>query len=241
MRTCSQDNSRTIAFDVTGDGPPLILLHGLSGSRKWWARNVDALASGHRTYCLDLPGFGESRALRWSSLDGAAERLVTWMAHHGLERAAIAGHSMGGAVAALVAASRPDRVDRLILVNASIRPVGAPFNPRSADVPRSMRSHTSELMALVARDFLRCDPASLVLATADVIRADWRSRLSHITAPTLVIWGEHDVITPISLGHAIAASIRHAQLAIVPGAGHNPMLERAEVFNEEVLGFLASC
>jgi proline iminopeptidase len=98
--------------------------------------------------------------------------------------------------------------------------------------------HAHELTALAARDFLRCDPASLLLATADVIRTDWSSLLGCITAPTLVIWGEHDVITPITLGHAIAASIPDARLAIVARAGHNPMWEQADAFNAEVLRFL---
>lgn len=229
-----------ISFDVTGDGAPVVLLHGLSGSRQWWARNVAALASDHRTYCLDLPGFGESRGTRWSTMDDAAERLGSWMADQGLERATIAGHSMGGAIAALVAATSPELIDRLVLVNASIRPSGAPFIPRPADVPRSLATHTHELTALVARDFLRCDPASLLLATSDIIRADWSSLLGRISAPTLVIWGAHDVITPISLGHALAASIPDARLAIVPDAGHNPMWEQADAFNAEMLGFLRS-
>jgi pimeloyl-ACP methyl ester carboxylesterase len=227
-----------ISFDVQGSGAPLILLHGLSGSRQWWVRNVPAMANDHRTYCVDLPGFGDSRALRWRSMDSAAERLVAWMADQDLERATIAGHSMGGAIAALVAATRPEKVDLLILANASIRPPGAPFAPRAADVPRSLLTHANDLTALAARDFLRCDPASLLLATTDVIRTDWSSLLGRITAPTLVIWGEHDVITPITLGHAIAVSIPDARLAIVPDAGHNPMWEQADAFNAEVLRFL---
>ena len=240
MRTRSQSVVAPISFDVTGEGPPLILLHGLSGSRQWWARNISALASEHRTYCLDLPGFGESRATRWSTMGDAADRLVAWMDDQGLERATIAGHSMGGAIAALVAASSPDLIDRLVLVNASIRPAGAPFVPRAADLPRSFAVHTPELTALVARDFLRCDPASLFFATADIIRADWSSVLSCISAPTLVIWGAHDVITPISLGHALVWSIPDARLAIVPDAGHNPMWEQADAFNGELLRFLRS-
>jgi pimeloyl-ACP methyl ester carboxylesterase len=171
-------------------------------------------------------------------MEDAAERLVSWMDEQGLERATIAGHSMGGAIAALVAATSPELVDRLVLVNASIRPSGAPFIPRAADLPRSLATHTHELTALVARDLLRCDPASLLLATADIIRADWSSLLSRITAPTLVIWGAHDVITPITLGHALAASIPHARLSIVPDAGHHPMWEQADAFNDELLRFL---
>src|SRR5215210_1684112 len=87
-----------LAYEVNGSGPPLILLHGLSGSGRWWGRNVPAFASGFRTYALDLPGFGASRRVRWSRLDDTVDRLADWIAAEGLSPAHVAGHSLGGAV-----------------------------------------------------------------------------------------------------------------------------------------------
>src|SRR5215204_5699470 len=113
--------TRSLAYEVAGDGPPLIFLHGLSGSGLWWSRNVPAFAHSFHTYTVDLPGFGESRRVRWSRLDDTADRIANWLADKELPPAHIAGHSLGGAVAARVATRHPDRIDRLVLVDAAIR------------------------------------------------------------------------------------------------------------------------
>jgi pimeloyl-ACP methyl ester carboxylesterase len=89
------------------------------------------------------------------------------------------------------------------------------------------------------RDLLRCHPRSFVAATVDALQTDWEPHLSRIKAPTLVVWGERDAITPRALGHEIAAVIPDARLITLAEAGHNPMWERAEAFNAEVLRFLA--
>src|SRR5215203_4982519 len=121
-RGAERDPMSSLAYEVVGCGPPLILLHGLSGSGRWWSRNVPVFSRSFRTYSVDLPGFGESRGVRWSRLDDIADRLADWLVDEGLSQAHIAGHSLGGAVAARLAARHPDRVDRLVLVNAAIRP-----------------------------------------------------------------------------------------------------------------------
>jgi pimeloyl-ACP methyl ester carboxylesterase len=84
-----------LAYEVVGSGPPLILLHGLSGSGRWWSRNVPVFSRSFRTYSVDLPGFGESRGVRWSRLDDIADRLADWLVDEGLAQAHIAGHSLG--------------------------------------------------------------------------------------------------------------------------------------------------
>src|ERR671914_2951502 len=133
-RVSERDPLNSLAHEVAGSGPPLILLHGLSGSRRWWGRNVPAFADSYRTYTVDLPGFGESRGVRWSRLDDIADRLADWLVAEGLSQAHIAGHSLGGAVAARLAARHPDRIDRLVLVDAAIRPHRGRATPRPAGV-----------------------------------------------------------------------------------------------------------
>jgi pimeloyl-ACP methyl ester carboxylesterase len=92
---------------------------------------------------------------------------------------------------------------------------------------------------LLMRDLVRSHPRSFVAATVDALQTDWEPHLRRIDAPTLVIWGERDAITPIALGHQIAAVVPGARLITLAGAGHNPMWEFAEAFNAEVLRFLA--
>jgi pimeloyl-ACP methyl ester carboxylesterase len=215
------------------------LLHGLSGSGRWWSRNVPVFARSFRTYTVDLPGFGESRRLRWSRLDDIADSIADWLADEGLPRVHIAGHSLGGAVAARVAAHHPEHVDRLVLVDAAIRPRGTRATARPEDLARTFRRAAPGFAPLLVRDLLRCHPRSFVAATVDAMLTDWESHLARINAPTLVVWGEHDAITPLALGHEIVAVVPGARLITVPEAGHNPMWERADAFNAAVLRFLA--
>jgi pimeloyl-ACP methyl ester carboxylesterase len=70
------------------------------------------------------------------------------------------------------------------------------------------------------------------------LQTDWESHMGRIIAPTIVVWGAHDAITPLALGRDIVESVADAQLLVLPNAGHNPMCERAEAFNTEVLRFL---
>jgi pimeloyl-ACP methyl ester carboxylesterase len=215
------------------------LLHGLSGSGRWWSRNVPVFARSFRTYTVDLPGFGESRRLRWSRLDDIADRIADWLADEDLPRVHIVGHSLGGAVAARLAAHHPDRIDRLVLVDAAIRPRGTRATTRPVDVARTIRRTAPAFAPLLVRDLFRCHPRSFVAATVDAMLTDWEAHLTRINVPTLVVWGEHDAITPLALGHEIVAVVPGARLITVAEAGHNPMWERADAFNAAVLRFLA--
>ena len=237
--TPERPTESALAYEVVGSGPPLILLHGLSGSRRWWGRNVPVFADSFRTYTVDLPGFGESRGIRWSRLDEIADRLADWLVDEGVPKAHVAGHSLGGAVAARLAARHPDRIDRLVLVDAAIRPQGTRLTARPAHVMRTIGRSSLEFAPLLVRDLLRCHPRSFVAATVDALQTDWEPLLRRIEAPTLIVWGARDAITPLAIGQEIAAVVPGARLITLAEAGHNPMWERAEAFNAEVLGFLA--
>jgi pimeloyl-ACP methyl ester carboxylesterase len=238
MRPVERGAPQTLSWEATGEGPPLIFLHGLSASRRWWGRNVAAFAPHFRTYTVDLPGFGESRKVRWSRLEHTVALLCGWMAEQGITKAHLVGHSMGGAIAALLAAHDPERVDRLVLVNAAIRPRGTRATARAADVMRTLSRTPPGFTPLLARDLLRAHPRSFVTATVNVLQAEWQPHLSGIAAPTLVVWGEHDPLTPLALGSSIAALVPDARLEIIANAGHTPMWEQPAAFNDVVLEFL---
>src|SRR3954447_23730232 len=86
----------TIAYEVAGAGPPVVLVHGLSGSSRWWRRNIGALTPHRRVYVVDLIGFGASRTRAPFVLAEAAGSLTRWMDQLELERVSLVGHSMGG-------------------------------------------------------------------------------------------------------------------------------------------------
>jgi len=111
--------SRPVRFRVAGAGPPVVLVHGLAGSWRWWRLCVPALAERRTVYAVDLPGFGDLRRQR-CSLAEAPDFLRNWMDAVDLESAALLGHSMGAAICARVAAAMPQRVPRLVLVAPAI-------------------------------------------------------------------------------------------------------------------------
>ncbi len=111
-------NGHPIRYRVAGQGQPVVLVHGLSGSTRSWTRNVPASAERYRVYLVDLPGFGAMRHLRRQFvLSEAASWLRGWMVAVGLKRAHLVGHSMGGYVCPRLAASEPGVVRRLVLVS----------------------------------------------------------------------------------------------------------------------------
>jgi pimeloyl-ACP methyl ester carboxylesterase len=228
-----------MAYQVNGEGSPLVLLHGLSASGRWWSRNVPVFAAHYRTYTVDLPGFGNSRHVRWSRLDDTVDQLAEWLGTEVLSTAHIAGHSLGAAVAARLAARHPHYVDRLILISAAIRPHSVRARMLPGGVVRLMACRSAQsYVPLFARDLLRSHPVSSVAASRDALQSDWEYDLARITAPTLVVWGERDPITPLPLAHGIVAAIPDARLLTLREAGHSPMWEDPETFNDAVLEFL---
>jgi pimeloyl-ACP methyl ester carboxylesterase len=109
-----------IRYWAQGEGEALILVHGLAGSVEFWQYNVEPLAAAHRVYALDLPGFGGSdKEIEHLSLEYAASFLTHFMDVMGLERASLAGNSLGGLVCAQTAVRSPERVVKLILVGSA--------------------------------------------------------------------------------------------------------------------------
>src|SRR5436305_435126 len=104
-------NGQEVTYKVTGSGEPVVLVHGLSGSMRWWANTVPALAARYRVYLLDLPGFGSMRRFPGGfALKEAAAWLRACMRALGLPTVHLVGHSMGGYICLRVAAQNPEAV-----------------------------------------------------------------------------------------------------------------------------------
>jgi pimeloyl-ACP methyl ester carboxylesterase len=93
-----------------------LLLHGYGGSARWWVRNLAPLARSHTVYALDLPGFGASRMPGRYTFSRVTKILAAWLDANDIASAAVVGHSMGGQVALLLAASHPAKVGALVLI-----------------------------------------------------------------------------------------------------------------------------
>lgn len=222
-----------IYSESLGSGPPLILIHGLGGSTRWWRRNQYQLAEHHEVHLVDLPGFGRSSG--HFLLARATEDLAAWLWQRGLERVSLVGHSLGGYLAARLAASEPQLVDRLVLVAAAINvpslsQIGATLP--SLPLPFS-------IMPVVVEDIVRAGPLVLAQVAYELIKTDVRETLAHIQAQTLLIWGDRDSAVPLTVARAALKHLHTAGLSIIPNAGHAPMWEQPLAFNHRLRTFLA--
>ncbi len=226
-----------IAFQVVGEGPPVVLLHGLSGSSRWWRYNIGPLAEHFRIYVVDLTGFGASRGYRFALRD-AAGHLVKLMNQLGIERASVVGHSLGGHIAADLAAEHPERVERLVLVDAAVLPFGLSYVQHARSLAREFWQVQPNFLPILVTDALRAGPRTLLRAADELLHADLTPKLERIVAPTLMIWGEHDALVPVGFGQALRAAMPAAELVVIGRAGHNAMWDCPATFNREVIAFL---
>lgn len=229
-----------IRYKVAGEGEPVVLVHGLSGSTRWWARNVPTLAERYRVHLVDLPGFGAMRRLsRQFALVEAAAWLSAWMEAVGLGPAHMVGHSMGGYVCLRLAASRPEAVHRLVLVAPAGVPTGRSMLGYLVPLLGAARHATPSFLPVLIRDALRMGPVTLWRAARDLLAEDVQEDLRSIEVPTLLVWGKKDPLVPPAIGNLLRAEIPNSRLLVLEKAAHVPMFDRSEEFDEALLAFLA--
>ncbi len=217
----------------SGDGneqqPPLVCVHGLSGSSRWWTR-VTALIDRHVPLVLsDVP-----RSLKPSEVE-------TWLAGRIEELGPpvdLAGHSLGALVSVRVAALRPELVRRLVLISPP--GVGPPRSPLTYAWPlaRTMLGSRPSFLVRLTYDGLRAGPRNLARGGLHVARADVTAELAAVTAPTLLVWGARDGVVPIEEASIWLERMPDARLVVIPGAGHVPMVDSPFELAEAIRPFL---
>ncbi len=220
-----------------GLGTPLVLIHGLGASSRWWFPLFPELSSANlRLLAPDLPGFGRS-AGPIQTIPDAAKAVVDLVEHLGVANFSLCGHSMGGAIAAQIAADYRARVRRLILIDSA----GVPgVGPRQL-MPRLIQPWTwcpLGFYSTLLGDALKAGPRTLLDGVRFLRRYDVRPVLQRVRAPTLVIWGERDTLTPPKHGREIAAGLAQARLEVVPRARHLPMISQPETVSRLIVDFL---
>ena len=229
-----------VRYQIAGEGEPVVLVHGLSGSTRWWSRNVPALAQRYHVYLVDLPGFGAMRRLRRRFvLAEAASWLSAWMEAVGLESAHLVGHSMGGYVCVRLAARRPEAVRRLVLVAPAGVSTGRSMFGYLSPLLSAARYATPYFLPILLYDALRMGPVTLWRAARDLLAEDVRGDLQRIQAPTLLIWGENDTLVPPAVGTVLREEIPDSRLLVLNRAAHVPMFDRPDEFNAALFAFLA--
>lgn len=243
-------------YDVIaeGAGEPLILLHGMGYSARYWLPQIKAFAKDYRVIAWNMP---EPAPLTFAAL---SQSLAALMDSLHITRAHILGHSMGGMVALDFAATYPARVKSLILFGAS-----AAFPPPDSDFARAfVAARLAPLeagggMAAVAAEMARdhfgpradpqgvkisadilaaCPPESYRRQLACLTRFDRREALAALAVPTLVIAAENDINAPAKGVEKMSAKIPGATYVCLQGVGHLANLEQPDAFNRVVLDFL---
>jgi pimeloyl-ACP methyl ester carboxylesterase len=223
-------DGRSVLYGTVGAGPDLVIVHGLSGSWRWWSLLIDRLAEHHRLHLVRLPRLGRLRA------GGLAPWLGRLLDAGGLERADVVGHSLGGLVAAELAAREPDLVRRLALVAPAGIPCGRGVLGRSFPLFEELYDVRTHLPTIVA-DAVRTGPVSIVHGVVYVWERDLRAELGAVQAPTLLVWGERDRLLPARIAEEWRRFLPHATLVRLP-CGHVPMWEAPDSLARCMLDFL---
>jgi pimeloyl-ACP methyl ester carboxylesterase len=250
------------------DGPVLVLLHGSNGALQHWEPWVKALGNEFRIITVDLPGHGLTGAVPGDDYSeaGMVAFVDVFTTALGVQRFALGGNSMGGAVAAHFAIAHPERVTKLILVDAagfpSKTPQDAGFGPWLAHVPVLQNFLLWITPRSVFDEALQKNFFDQTLVTPEMVDQAWelnlregtrritlrrfnlpddttiRENAAKITMPTLLIWGDKDRIIPLDAGEAYRDAIKGSQFIVYHDVGHIPMLEVPERSAEAVRFFL---
>jgi len=238
-----------------GEGKPLVFLHGLFGQE--WGGFLDNIAITRKVYAPAHAGSVDLADLE--TLDGLWDLLIYYddlFASLRLDRFDLVGHSFGGMVAAEFAAMYPERIGKLVLIDAlglwndnypvadhllstpAVQTVMRFHNLENAAVAREISAPTEpdKVHAALVKRFLALSSTSQFIHP--IPDRGLRKRLRRIKAETLIIWGAEDSLTPRAYADDFAAGIKGARKEIIANAGHTPQLEQKDLVSERVRDFL---
>ena len=252
----------SVAYERTGRGPALVLLHGFLFDSRAWRPQLEGLADTFTVLAWDAPGAGQSPDPPETFVIGDwADCLAGLLDAAGVHRAYILGLSWGGLVAQVFHRRHPGRARALVLADTYAGWRGSLPEPvceerlatclRDASLPASElvprylpgmhgKSTTQEVRKELASIMSDFHPAGFRLMAMSLAHSDTRDLLPNIRIPSLLVWGDADERSPMSVAHQLHDAIPGARLAIIPGAGHLSNLEEPSQFNTEVRDFCLS-
>ncbi|MDQ3665751.1 MAG: alpha/beta fold hydrolase [Acidobacteriota bacterium] len=250
-----------IAYEDVGSGPSVVLLHGYPFNRSMWREQVEEVRKNHRVIVPDLRGHGKSAVTPGpATMESMALDVASLLETLNISRATIGGLSMGGYVALAFYRLFPLRVRSLVL--ADTRPQadteeGAQNREQQAEkalgegmegiadafLPKLLAPDTvaerPDIVRRVREMIVGTEPEGAASALRGMaVRKDQTSFLSRIIAPTLILVGSKDVLTPVADSELMHREIGGSRLQILEGAGHVSNLERSEEFNRAFVKFL---
>jgi pimeloyl-ACP methyl ester carboxylesterase len=266
-KTFMYGDTPVMHFDA-GAGPAIVVIHGLGANLTHFEHVAPPLvAAGYRVCGLDMPGFGHSgKPRRTYSIRWLAGAVTALMDHLGIERATLAGHSLGGLVAADAALHEPLRVERLVLISsAGLFQMPLPFqwvartimrpglvapalerNARRLLEKRVFEERNEKVERFIEQSVTRPDSRFV----RDLARVMWSLRkdltsyhlfdeVKRLTMPTLVIYGGRDRLLPTKAVPTWAGKLPAGQLEVIERCGHMPIIEKPEQVVARMTSFLA--
>ncbi len=248
-----------IHYLEAGSGPAVIFLHGLGGSSSNWAPNVAPLAAKYRVIVPDQIGFGRSdKPLINYRVGTLVDFLNGLYKELGIEKASLVGNSLGGFTAAAFALAYPEKVDRLVLVDAAGFALPKDTDPHILSaLNASTREGIRQIMSTIFynKQMYTNDAAVEMMFAQKIASGDGYTvqrfiesiargedvldgKLASLRHQTLIIWGREDALTPLALGERFKKEIPNSELFIIEKCGHVPQLEKAAEFNAALMKFL---
>ncbi|MGG1676016.1 alpha/beta fold hydrolase [Neobacillus sp. NRS-1170] len=252
-----------IHYEIEGEGAPLIILHGMGNNSQSWKKQLKGLSKQYTVIAWDAPGYGRSSDPKEELREFRqfADVLKGFIENLNYESVTLLGHSMGSAVALDFCYRFPEMVDALIISDATRG--AAALSEEDNDRKLKNRLNNIELMepkelaALRVKELLSPNPDPEIKKEAERIYSQIRPMgfrsvayslfhlnqmdiLASISAPTLVICGELDRVTPISESQIFHESIKDSKFVTIPGTGHLCYQEDPIRFNSIILNFLNS-
>jgi pimeloyl-ACP methyl ester carboxylesterase len=258
----------TVAWDVWGEGPPLVLVHGTPWSTLTWRHVAPVLAASWTVYAYDLPGYGasEQRDEQDVSLAAQGRVLCELLDAWSLVEPAIVGHDIGGGIVLRAALIHERAFAAIALLDpVALAPWGSPFYRLVREHPDVFTALPPQIHAGLADAYVRSALAFPVAPDVlDALIEPWRSpdgqaalyrqiahgderdteafrgRLGTLDPPPLLIWGEADPWIPVERGRELASLIPGARLHTIAGAGHLVQEDAPGAVLEHLLPFLAA-
>ncbi|MCL5959716.1 MAG: alpha/beta hydrolase [Chloroflexi bacterium] len=233
------------------DTSSIVFIHGSGGNGAQWAYQSRYFSKRYNVVALDLPGHGRNRGETLKEIGDMAGYVLSEIERLQLNRPALVGHSLGGAVALQAALDRPPALGSLVLVGT-----GARLRVLPSFLESILTDHDKALGDMAGYIFSRNAPEPIVdkamsesrkvparvlyddLAACD--RFDVMQRLGEIRLPTLIVVGRDDFMTPVKYSEYLKANIPGSHLEIIEGAGHMVMLEQVDRFDSVLDTFLSA-
>jgi pimeloyl-ACP methyl ester carboxylesterase len=240
----------TVHYQTAGNGFPLVLLHGIGSNSRSWHRQIAGLSDTFKVIAWDAPGYGRSSDPppdAKPSISFYVDRLRQMLDAMDIHNVALLGHSKGGVVAQQFYRRHPEYVRALILADtrhiashealaqrlAAIRTM-TPEQLAAERAPKLLSEGASpELLRETISIMSEVRAAGYAFAAMALAESDTTGILRSLNVPALLIWGDHDRITPVW-----QELPQGARLEIIPGAGHLSYVEQPEQFNEVVRNFV---